>query len=209
MFTGIVEEIGKIQAINDKSIEVVCKKVLSDTKIGDSIAVNGVCLTVTKLDNNYFKADVSPETFRVTAFHNLKAGSIVNLERAMTPTSRLGGHIVSGHIDGVGKVLSITNNKEFYNLELELNSDLSKYIIQKGSITVNGISLTIAAVSGNQIDIAVIPHTYESTNLSSLKNRDLVNIESDIIAKYVEKFLSTRDNKSSVDMEFLQRNGFC
>lgn len=209
MFTGIVEEIGKIQAIRDKSIEVVCKKVLSDTKIGDSIAVNGVCLTVTKLDNNYFKADVSGETFKLTTFQSLKTGSIVNLERAMTPASRLGGHIVSGHVDGVGKVISITNNKEFYNLELELNSDQSKYVIQKGSITVNGISLTVASISGNKINIAVIPHTYEATNLAYLKSGDLVNIESDIMAKYVEKFLSTRDNKSSVDMEFLQRNGFC
>ncbi len=209
MFTGIIEETGKIQAINNNSIEIVCAEVLADAKIGDSIAVNGVCLTVSKLGKNSFTADVSPETFRVTAFGRLKTGMGVNLERATKLSTRLGGHIVSGHVDGVAKISSITNNKEFYNLEIELSDDEAKYVIKKGSITVNGISLTIAEINGNIIKIAVIPHTYESTNLSELKSGDYVNIECDIIAKYIEKFLSTRDNKSGVDMDFLQRNGFC
>lgn len=244
MFTGIIEETGKIQAINHNSIEIVCEKVLTDTKIGDSIAVNGVCLTVSKLGKNFFTADVSPETFKVTAFGRLKTGMGVNLERALGVNdlvgnaglqaaksfekgvnemagkldlqagkncinTRLGGHIVSGHVDGTAKISSITNNKEFYNLEIELSDDEARYVIKKGSITVNGISLTIAEAQGSRIKIAVIPHTYESTNLSELRTGDYVNIECDIIAKYVEKFLSTRDNKSSVDMDFLQRNGFC
>lgn len=209
MFTGIVEETGKIQAINSNGIEIVCEKVLEDTKIGDSIAVNGVCLTVSKLNKNSFLADVSPETFRVTAFEKLKSGMAVNLERALKADGRFGGHVVSGHVDGIAKVLAITNNKEFYNLELELTDEQSKYVVKKGSITVNGISLTVADISANRVSIAVIPHTYEFTNLSALKSGDYVNIECDIMAKYVEKFLSTRDNKSSVDMDFLQRNGFC
>ena len=209
MFTGIVEETGKIQAINSNGIEIVCEKVLEDTKIGDSIAVNGVCLTVSKLNKNSFLADVSPETFRVTAFEKLKSGMTVNLERALKADGRFGGHVVSGHVDGIAKVLAITNNKEFYNLELELTDEQSKYVVKKSSITVNGISLTVADISANCVSIAVIPHTYEFTNLSALKSGDYVNIECDIMAKYVEKFLSTRDNKSSVDMDFLQRNGFC
>lgn len=209
MFTGIVEETGKIQTINSNGIEIVCEKVLEDTKIGDSIAVNGVCLTVSKLNKNSFLADVSPETFRVTAFEKLKSGMAVNLERALKADGRFGGHVVSGHVDGIAKVLAITNNKEFYNLELELTDEQSKYVVKKGSITVNGISLTVADISANCVSIAVIPHTYEFTNLSALKSGDYVNIECDIMAKYVEKFLSTRDNKSSVDMDFLQRNGFC
>lgn len=209
MFTGIVEETGKIQAINSNGIEIVCEKVLEDTKIGDSIAVNGVCLTVSKLNKTSFLADVSPETFRVTAFEKLKSGMTVNLERALKADGRFGGHVVSGHVDGIAKVLAITNNKEFYNLELELTDEQSKYVVKKGSITVNGISLTVADISANRVSIAVIPHTYEFTNLSALKSGDYVNIECDIMAKYVEKFLSTRDNKSSVDMDFLQRNGFC
>lgn len=209
MFTGIIEETGKIQSINDKSIVIVCSKVLEGTNIGDSIAVNGVCLTVTKLGSNYFNADVSAETFRVTAFDKLKTGSCVNLERAMPVNGRFGGHIVSGHVDSIAKVISITNNKEFYNLELELDDKLSKYIVKKGSITVDGVSLTIAHEQDNRVKIAIIPHTYEKTNFFSLKAGDYVNIEVDMLAKYVEKFLSTSDNRSGVDMDFLRVNGFC
>lgn len=209
MFTGIIEEIGKIQTISNKSVAVLCFKVLEDTKIGDSIAVNGVCLTVTKIGKDFFEADVSAETFKVTAFDKLKSGTVVNLERAMPACGRFGGHVVSGHVDGIAKVLSITNNKEFYNLELELSKNESKYVVKKGSVTVNGVSLTIAGVNGNLVNIALIPHTYEQTNFSELKSGDYVNIEVDIIAKYIEKFLSTSDNRSSVDMDFLRTNGFC
>lgn len=209
MFTGIIEETGKIQAIDSKSVVILCREVLGDTKIGDSISVNGVCLTVTGFGKDFFKADVSGETFRVTAFSKLKSGSVVNLERAMPACGRFGGHIVSGHIDGIAKVRSITNNKEFYDLELELCESESKYTVKKGSITVNGVSLTVAGVNKNFVNIALIPHTYEQTNFSELKSGDYVNIEVDIMAKYIEKFLSTGDNRSGVDMDFLQRNGFC
>ena len=207
MFTGIVEETGKVQAITDRKVVIECKKVLEDSKIGDSIAVNGVCLTITSIGENSFSADISPETFRISC--KLKQGDIVNLERAMSANGRFGGHIVSGHVDGVATIVSNKNNGEFYDLQIKLSDEESKYVIKKGSITINGISLTIAKIEGSLINLAIIPHTYENTSLKCLKIGDLVNIEVDIIAKYIEKFLSTSDNKSRIDIDFLQRNGFC
>lgn len=203
MFTGIVEETGRIQSITSNKITVECKTVLEDTKSGDSIAVNGVCLTVTDLTSGSFTADISSETLRVIA--PLKTGGFVNLERAMSANGRFGGHIVSGHIDGVGKFLGANKNNEFH---FELPTELSKYVIKKGSITINGISLTIAGVGVNEITLAIIPHTLENTNLKFLKSGDFVNIEVDMLAKYVEKFLSTVDNKSNISLEFLKENGF-
>lgn len=208
MFTGIIEEIGKILSITEKEICIEAKEVLENTKIGDSIAVNGVCLTVTSIGSKNFKADISPETYRVTSFSKLKTGSHVNLERAMLSNGRFGGHIVSGHIDGVGKIESLKKDEACYKLAVELKDSESKYVVKKGSITVNGISLTVAGINDNKFTVAVIPHTYESTSLKYLKQGDLVNIETDIIAKYVEKFLSTSDNKSRIDMDFLRENGF-
>lgn len=205
MFTGIVEELGKIQKITSEKIVIECSTVKEDTKIGDSIAVNGVCLTVTELSANSFSADVSSETFKITTFGDLKTGDFVNLERAMSTNGRFGGHIVSGHIDGVGKFLSSNSHNEF---RFELPEDISKYVIKKGSITINGISLTIATVDRNIITLAIIPHTLDNTNLKFLKSGAFVNIEVDMIAKYVEKFLSTSDNKSSVSIDLLQANGF-
>ena len=207
MFTGIVEETGKVQAITDRKVVIECKKVLENSKIGDSIAVNGVCLTITSMGENYFSADISPETFKVSC--KLEQGEIVNLERAMIANGRFGGHIVSGHVDGVATIVSIKNNGEFYDLQIKLSDEESKYVIKKGSITINGISLTIAKIEGSLINLAIIPHTYENTCLKWLKNGDFVNIEVDILAKYIEKFLSTSDNKSRIDIDFLQRNGFC
>ena len=207
MFTGIVEETGKVQFITDRKVIIECSKVLEDTKIGDSIAVNGVCLTVTEIGRNNFSADISPETFKVSC--KLKFGDIVNLERAMSANGRFGGHIVSGHVDGVATIVGLKNNGEFYDLQIKLADEEAKYAIRKGSITINGISLTIASVEDNLINIAIIPHTYENTCLKSLKMGDLVNIEVDILAKYIEKFLPTGNNKSKIDIDFLQKNGFC
>lgn len=208
MFTGIIEELGKIQNITSNKITIDCNSVIKDTKIGDSIAVNGVCLTVIDLNNNSFTANISPETFNITAFKYLNTNNFVNLERALKSDGRFGGHIVSGHIDGLGKILSINKTNDFYNLKIKLNQEQSKYVIKKGSITIDGISLTIANIDNNLIDIAIIPHTYENTNLKTLKNNDYVNIETDTIAKYVEKFLLTSDNKSRIDLKFLQEHGF-
>ena len=177
MFTGIIEELGKIQEIKSNRITVKCGTVIKDAKLGDSIAVNGVCLTVVEILPDGFVADISPETFKVTAFNLLKIGDLVNLERAMPANGRFGGHIVSGHIDGVGKFLDISKYNDFYELKIELDTKESNYVIKKGSITVNGISLTIADIEKNIIKLAIIPHTYENTNLKELKNGDFVNID--------------------------------
>jgi len=208
MFTGIIEESGKIQTVTQNKISVKAKTVLEGTKLGDSIAVNGVCLTVTNMGTDYFDADISPETMKVTALGQLKSGSLVNLERALPANGRLGGHFVSGHIDGLGRGKYINKNDNFYNIGIELPAELSKYVVKKGSITINGISLTVADINENIIEIAVIPHTFNNTNLKHLQVNDYVNIETDILAKYVEKFLSTSDNKSGISMEFLLENGF-
>jgi riboflavin synthase len=182
--------------------------VLEGTKLGDSIAVNGVCLTVVEITSNGFVADVSPETFKVTSLGDLQTGSFVNLERAMKADGRFGGHMVSGHVDGLGKIIEIQKHGEFYDLKIELEPEQLKYAIKKGSISIDGISLTIANVDRNALRIAVIPHTFENTNLKALKRNDFVNIEVDVVAKYIEKFLSTSDNKSRINLEFLQENGF-
>ena len=212
MFTGIIEELGKVQGVskntNQGKITVECGTVLEGTKLGDSIAVNGVCLTVVEITSNGFVADVSPETFKVTSLGDLQTGSFVNLERAMKADGRFGGHMVSGHVDGLGKIIEIQKHGEFYDLKIEHEPEQLKYAIKKGSISIDGISLTIANVEGDAIRIAVIPHTFENTNLKALKRNDFVNIEVDVVAKYIEKFLSTRDNKSRISLEFLQEHGF-
>ena len=208
MFTGIIEELGKIRQITDKSIDIECKTVLEDTKLGDSICVNGVCLTVINIKSDGFTADVSPETFNVTNLGSLKTGDYVNLECAMAANGRFGGHIVSGHTDNTAKVTEISRQGDFYILKVELSPEQSKYTIKKGSIAINGTSLTIAEIKKNIIEIAVIPHTYENTNLKYLKPENHVNIEVDMFAKYIEKFLSTGDNRSRIDSNFLQENGF-
>lgn len=212
MFTGIIEETGKIKSLNTvpdgAEIEVLCSKVLDGTKTGDSICVNGVCQTVTALSHNSFRAKLSSETLAVSTFDRAKAGDTVNLERALQLSSRLGGHIVTGHVDCRGKLLSAEKLSEFYNLEFEIPENQAKYVVRKGSVTVSGISLTVASVSGNTFTTAIIPHTYENTGLKTLHSGDFVNIETDVLAKYVEKILSVNDNRGEISMDFLQENGF-
>ena len=208
MFTGIIEELGTVRSITANKICITADTVLEGTKIGDSIAINGVCLTVTNLYNYGFDADISPETVNVTTFGSLKNGDFVNLERAIMAGARFGGHIVTGHVDCIGKIKEFRREGNFYNLKINLEPEQAKYTAKKGSITVNGISLTVADINGDNITIAVIPHTFENTNLKALHIGDYVNIETDILAKYVEKFLSTSDNKSGISMEFLQEHGF-
>jgi riboflavin synthase len=212
MFTGLVEETGIVKRFEKGSVGAVliveCSKILEDLILGDSVAVNGVCQTVVAKDENTFTVQVSDETLRVTNFETFKHGTIVNLERALALNSRLGGHFVSGHVDCCGKLVSKTKKNEFYDIEFLLPIDFSKYIVKKGSVTINGISLTVANVRDERFSVSVIPHTYENTNLSELNFGDSVNIETDILGKYVEKFLSVKDNKSNIDMKFLQENGF-
>jgi len=211
MFTGIVEEIGVIKSISkgssDALIIVECKNILEDAKIGDSIAIDGVCQTVVRFDKNSFTVEVSNETLKVTNFLSLKVSDRVNLERALTLQSRIGGHVVSGHIDGLVKIKKIQKISEFYNIDFEIEKDLEKYVVKKGSVALNGISLTVADISYNTFSVAIIPHTFENTALKYLKISDFVNIEVDILAKYVEKFLS-RGNNSGIDDNFLKENGF-
>lgn len=212
MFTGIIEEIGKVKSFNRCSngaaITVECQTVLDGTRVGDSISINGACQTVVEMTSTSFSANVSDETLRVTTFDDLKSGDEVNLERALMLNSRLGGHIVSGHVDCKGKFLSFEQLTDFYNLRFEIPKEYAKYIVHKGSVTVNGISLTVANIERNIFQVAIIPHTFNNTNLKNLKSGDHVNIETDILGKYVEKFLSLNDNKTSISMKFLQENGF-
>lgn len=212
MFTGIVEEIGIIKGFTKKThgadIIVGCQKVLKDTVIGDSIAINGCCQTVVALNDCTFTANVSDETLKISTMENLQTGDKVNLERALTPTSRMGGHIVQGHIDCKGKFLRLEKLSNFYNLTFEIPHTESKYVVYKGSITVNGTSLTVADINDNIFKVAVIPHTFQNTTLHTLKNGDTVNIETDILGKYIEKFLSVNDNKSKLNEDFLKENGF-
>lgn len=196
MFTGIVEEIGLIKSFDNHKLIVECSKVLEGTQIGDSISIDGCCQTVVSMTTNTFSANVSDETIKITK--GFKTGTRVNLERALTPSTRMGGHIVQGHVDSVGKYLG--------NMEFEVSD--SKYIVYKGSITVNGVSLTVSKLKKNIFSIAVIPHTLENTNLKDLKIGDNVNIETDILGRYVEKFLSSQNNVSKINENFLKENGF-
>ena len=214
MFTGIVEETGTIKSfnvlLNGAKLEVECKKILSDINIGDSICVNGVCQTVIEYTDSSFTVMLSDETLNITNFSSVEQGDYVNLERALTLNTRLGGHIVSGHIDCIGKLISVEKLSDFYNLRFEIPLEMTKYVVYKGSITINGISLTVAEIQNNIFTVAVIPHTYQNTGLKYLKHGDSVNIETDILAKYVEKLLGLNDNKtnSNISMEFLKENGF-
>lgn len=212
MFTGIIEEIGIVKDFKllseNAEISIDCLKVLEDTKIGDSIAINGVCQTVINLTEKGFSAEVSKETLSVTNFADLKKGDKVNLERAMTLNERIGGHIVSGHVDSVATVVSVQKNSDFYDIEFRVSDEASRYIIKKGSVTLNGISLTVADIQGDLIRVAVIPHTFENTNLSCLKTGQKVNLETDVFAKYIEKFLLNEKTSSVISEDFLKENGF-
>ena len=214
MFTGIVEETGKVQTVTDRKIVIECHEVLENTKIGDSIAVNGVCLTVTEIGKNSFSADISPETFKVSC--KLKLGDIVNLERAMSANGRFGGHIVSGHVDGTGIIQSIKRDDNAIWYTIKAAPEVLRFIVEKGSITIDGISLTVARVDDLSFAISAIPHTVAVTILSDKKVGDIVNLENDIIGKYVEKLMGLSAHtenvnaapKSKITEEFLIEYGF-
>lgn len=215
MFTGIIEELGKIASLEKRAdgakIKIVAKTVCEGTNEGDSIAVNGVCLTALEITPNSFTADVSGETLDKSTLGNLKTGSKVNLERAVTPATRLGGHIVQGHVDARGKFLGANQEGDFWTVKIGFPREIGQYLVYKGSVSVEGISLTIAELKDDHFEIAVIPKTWELTNLSSLKTGDAVNLEADVIAKYVERILlygKTAEKNEGVTMEKLKKMGF-
>ncbi|CAN5471382.1 riboflavin synthase [soil metagenome] len=197
MFTGIIEELGKIASVEmheaGSRIVIAAELVTSDVANGDSISVNGVCLTALDVTATSFAADASPETLDRTTLGDLKAGSPVNLERAVTPATRLGGHIVQGHVDGRGTFISAQPEGDFWTVRIGFPPEMARYFVYKGSVTVEGISLTIAALADDHFDIAVIPKTWEMTNLSTLKPGNAVNLEADVIAKYVERMMEFRE----------------
>lgn len=215
MFTGLVEEIGEVNSIirgtNSAIINIKANKILSDIKIGDSISTNGVCLTVVRFSKNEFLAEVMAETLKRSNIGKLSKGSKVNLELAMKVGDRLGGHIVSGHIDGVGKVASHENDDIAIWITIKAAEEILKYIVEKGSITLDGISLTVAYVDKEKFKVGIIPHTSNFTTLASKNIGDEINIECDLVGKYVEKLIGINkieQKNKDIDINFLIKNGF-
>ena len=212
MFTGIIEEIGKIKAVRRGTrsivLEVEAVKVLEGTRIGDSIATNGVCLTVTALGSGCFSADVMPETMSRSNLGLLKPGDRVNLERALCLNSRLGGHIVAGHVDGTGRIVGKEQDENAVWITVAASPEVLRYMIEKGSVAIDGVSLTVAYVGEEVFKVSVIPHTQEETVLVSKRPGELVNLENDMIAKYVEKLTGGGRKTQGLSLEFLQENGF-
>ena len=212
MFTGIIEDQGKVTAIqkdvNSMQLTIVTPKIVSDAHLGDSIAVNGVCLTVTDLNNEEMTVDVMPETVKATTIHKLKLGDFVNLERAMSANGRFGGHFVSGHVDGVGTIKSKKPVSNAVYIEIEMAKDLLANCIQKGSITIDGTSLTLFQVSASSVTVSIIPHTYDETILGRKGVGETVNIETDLFGKYVLHHLKKTEQNSNITVDFLKQNGF-
>jgi riboflavin synthase len=217
LFTGIIEETGVIKELRIKSqgaVAVIAAKTIpSESKIGDSIAVNGVCLTATKIGMDYFSCDLSMETLRRSSLNRAKQGVLVNLERPLTLNGRLGGHIVQGHVDGVGRLLDKKPSGDGFEISFNFPRELEKYLVHKGSIAVDGISLTIFSLDRDSFSVAVIPHTLDSTNLRQLQSGDPVNLEVDILGKYFERFVQlglihNRQAESKLTPEYLLNQGF-
>jgi riboflavin synthase len=214
MFTGIIEEVGRVARIEQRGenrrITIAAKCALQELKAGDSVSVSGVCLTALDIKPGSFSADLAPETWALTSFSRIHEGALVNLELPMKADGRFGGHIVQGHVDGVGKLIAlerIADSDNFW-LRIELPRDVEKYTVYKGSVCIEGISLTVAKLENGICTVAIIPHTVEMTNLNSLKAGDPVNLEADLIAKYVEKMMSREAAESTLTVEELVRQGF-
>ena len=206
MFTGIIEDIGKITNITDSQIEI--ETCLNDIKTGDSVAVNGVCLTVTKINGKQLSFDYSPTTSDITNISTLKKKSSVNLERALTLQTRLGGHIVSGHIDTSTKIVDIKKSGNFYFISFAVNEEIKKYTVKKGFIAIDGISLTVVENNEKFFSVTMIPETFNKTIFHTRKEGDIVNIEIDVFAKYVEKLFNKKENKKEITIDLLKENGF-
>ncbi|HIS61960.1 MAG TPA: riboflavin synthase [Candidatus Scybalomonas excrementigallinarum] len=212
MFTGIIEERGILQeiqrSVNCAKITIQAKKVLEEIQLGDSIAVNGICLTVTSFTKDIFTADVMPETWRRCSISQLSKGQLVNLERAMPMNGRFGGHIVSGHIDGIGKIQGMKREENAVLYEILAEEKILRYVIEKGSIAIDGISLTVTNVTDKSFSVSVIPHTVQNTNLKERKKGEFVNLEADCIGKYVSKFLDVTKKEETITENFLMEHGF-
>ena len=217
MFTGIIEDLGKIDKIKQSGESIIMtitsNKIVSDVNCGDSIAVNGVCLTVTSFNEREFTVDLMPETVRSTSLKELKRGSKVNLERAMLASSRFGGHFVSGHVDGIGTIMTKKRVENAVYYEIEVSNELQQYLLYKGSVAVDGTSLTIFGLHDNLFTISLIPHTLSATVLGDKGVNDIVNIECDMLGKYVKQFLekgniSKTKQQSSLTAGFLQEHGY-
>ncbi len=214
MFTGIIEEVGRVTRIaqngENRHITITAERTPKELKTGNSVAVSGVCLTALDIMPDSFSADLAPETWIRTSFSRLREGAPVNLELPLKADGRFGGHILQGHVDGVGKLITLERIADSDNwwLQVELPTDVEKYTVFKGAICIEGISLTVAEFDGTHCAVAIIPHTVESTNLKSLKPGDLVNLEADLIAKYVEKMMMREPQESSLTIEGLVRQGF-
>ena len=213
MFTGIIEEVGKVAQIKqhgeNRRITVHAEQTPKELKTGDSVSVSGVCLTALDITTDSFCADLAPETWARTSFSRIHENALVNLELPMKANGRFGGHVVQGHVDGVGKLLSLKRiaDSENWWLNIELPAGVEKYTVYKGSISIEGISLTVAKLDGKRCSVAIIPHTVEMTNLKSLKPGDPVNLEADLIAKYVEK-MTKHESSDAITVENLVRQGF-
>jgi riboflavin synthase len=213
MFTGIIEEVGRVariaQGSGTRGLTVSCERLVKELRKGDSIAVNGVCLTAVEITPDSVGFDLAEETWKRTSFPRLKEGALVNLELPMRAHGRFGGHIVQGHVDGAGKFLALerVENADDYWLRVEIPEELARYVISKGSLSIEGISLTVASIDGTRVTAAIIPHTVAATNLKSLRLGDAVNLEVDMIAKYVEKMIGQRAGKS-ITLERLVNEGF-
>jgi len=220
MFTGIIEAVGRIENVQRKSGDKRFKintgaLDMSDVSLGDSIACNGVCLTAIEFAKDYYIADVSAETLNLTTLQNIETGALVNLEKALTPTTRLGGHLVSGHVDGVGEIISIKKDARSVQFEIRAPKSLCKYIAKKGSITVDGVSLTLNEVKGDCFELNLVPHTLEQTTAQNYRVGSKVNLEVDLLARYLEKLLLAQSDEklqepesSMIDRDFLARSGF-
>jgi riboflavin synthase len=217
VFTGIIEEVGTIQELRFMSqgatITVAAQIVTAGLSIGDSVAVNGVCLTATRIGSGFFSCDVSAETLRISSYKQARHGSRVNLERALLVGDRLGGHFVLGHVDAVGRFIAKVASGKGFEMSFDFPRELERYLVYKGSISINGISLTISSLAKGVFSVAVIPHTFESTNLMQLVIGDLVNLEVDVLGKYFERFFQLglkRDEtgSSNIDSDYLKDQGF-
>jgi riboflavin synthase len=218
MFTGIIEAVGRVQQITPRSGDVrltiaTGKLSLADVKLGDSIATNGICLTVVELTGQGFAADVSNETLRRTCLKTWQVGTRVNLEKALMPTSRLGGHIVSGHVDGLGEIISFKPDARSLQYQVRAPDSLAKYISEKGSITVDGISLTVNAIDGATFSLNIVPHTVQETNVGEWQTGSIVNLEVDLLARYLERLImgdkaAQSTAKTDISLEFLAQHGF-